>query len=253
MEQFPILEFDPDPSAMIRPEMSYQRQQVPEGCIMSFFAEANEAFLARHPHRAIVKMPSESFCPTVYLVDTPGGEIGLIQAPVGAPMAGGYLDNLAAIGFSKFMVCGSAGVLNHDLAVGHLMIPETAVRDEGTSYHYAPPGREISMNPAVVAILARVLEEKNLPYRKVKTWTTDAFYRETRAKVARRRAEGCACVEMESSALFAVADYLNVKLGQLLYSGDTLAGEEWDSRGFQSRTEVRALLLETAIDCLFAL
>ena len=80
------------------------------------------------------------------------------------------------------------------------------------------------------------------------TWTTDAFYRETRAKVARRRQEGCIAVEMEAAALIAVARFRDVRLGVLLYAGDTLAGESWDHRDWVSAHEVRSRLFWLAAD-----
>ena len=52
-------------------------------------------------------------------------------------------------------------------------------------------------------------------YIKAKTWTTDAFYRETKDKVALRKSEGCVTVEMEAAAFFAVSRFRNVQLGQI--------------------------------------
>jgi uridine phosphorylase len=72
-----------------------------------------------------------------------------------------------------------------------------------------------------------------------KTWTTDALYRETAAKVTRRRDEGCLTVEMEAAALFAVARFRGVPLAQVLYGGDDVSGAEWDSRHWDKSTSVR--------------
>ena len=72
-----------------------------------------------------------------------------------------------------------------------------------------------------------------------KTWTTDAFSRETHPKIQRRRAEGCLAVEMEAAAFFAVANFRQVPFGQILYGGDDISSPEWDHRGWQSRTPIR--------------
>ena len=125
-------------------------------------------------------------------------------------------------------------------------MPSSAVRDEGTSYHYLPPGREVAATPDVVAVLESVLTENRVEYLVAKTWTTDAFYRETPAKVARRRAEGCLTVEMEAAAFFAVARFRGVAFGQLLYGGDDVSGNAWDSREWNSRTSIRQRLFELA-------
>ena len=50
----------------------------------------------------------------------------------------------------------------------------------------------------------------------VMTWTTDGFYRETAEKVAYRKEEGCAVVEMECSALAAVRPTAWGSLGRVV-------------------------------------
>ena len=81
-----------------------------------------------------------------------------------------------------------------------------------------------------------------------RTWTTDAPYRETRARVERRVAEGCLTVDMEAAALLAVARYRKVRFAQLLYAGDSLAGPDWDSRNWTTATSVREQLFWHAAD-----
>lgn len=90
-----------------------------------------------------------------------------------------------------------------------------------------------------------------MPFLTGRTWTTDASYRETRARAGRRVAEGCVTVDMESAAFFAVARYRGVRFAQLLYAGDSLAGETWDDRGWTRATDVRERLFWSAADaCL---
>ena len=64
-------------------------------------------------------------------------------------------------------------------------------------------------------------------------------YDDARARIDRRRAEGCVTVEMEAAALFAAAQFRGVPLGQLLYAGDDVGGDEWDPRGDQGDWEAR--------------
>jgi len=86
-----------------------------------------------------------------------------------------------------------------------------------------------------------------------KTWTTDAFYRETKAKIALRKECGCKCVEMEAAALFAVARFRKVEIAQILYAGDDLSGDFWDSRNWNGKQGIRENLLELAIAICSAL
>jgi len=178
----------------------------------------------------------------------PGDQrVGLTLGYVGAPGAAAQLEELIAMGFGKFIVCGGAGVLQKDIQVGHLVLPCAAVRDEGTSYHYAAPSREIACNSHALAVIEERLIKENLPYIKAKTWTTDAFYRETDNKIALRALEGCVTVEMEAAALFAVARFRGVDLGQILYGGDDLTGSEWDSRQWRSREDIRGNLVDLCL------
>ncbi|HSD83870.1 MAG TPA: purine-nucleoside phosphorylase, partial [Anaerolineae bacterium] len=100
---------------------------------------------------------------------------------------------------------------------------------------------------------ATTLEQHGLPYRVGKTWTTDAPYRETPTKITARQGEGCSVVEMEAASLLAVAQFRDVRLGQILYGGDDLSGSEWDNRRWQSRREVRENLFWLAAEACLAL
>jgi uridine phosphorylase len=106
-----------------------------------------------------------------------------------------------------------------------VVVPDAAVRDEGTSYHYLPPSREGAADPDAVATAVSVLERHGVPHIVGKTWSTDAPYRETVARIARRRAEGCVTVEMEAAAFMAVARHRGVRFAQYLYAGDDLSVE----------------------------
>jgi uridine phosphorylase len=181
----------------------------------------------------------------VYELDWEGRRLALAHPGVGAPLAAGMLEEIIALGCRKFVACGGAGVLVPEVAVGHLVVPTAAVRDEGTSYHYAPPSRTVAADPGAVAAIEAVLTERGLPYLTALTWTTDAIYRETPARIARRRAEGCVTVEMEAATFFAVARFRGVPFGQILYGGDDLSGEAWDSRSW-TRHAIRSTLFELA-------
>ena len=121
---------------------------------------------------------------------------------------------------------GSSGALV-PLPPGALILPTAAVRDEGTSYHYLPAAEEIPIPEA--AKLAELLTELGVPYVPGKTWTTDAFYRETEGNLRRRIEQGCICVEMECSAMQAVCRFRGLALYPFLYSADSLHGT-WDRR-----------------------
>ena len=139
------------------------------------------------------------------------------------------------------------------MAAGHLIVVSSAVRDEGTSYHYLPPSREVQANLVVLNSLTEALTGRRVPHIVGKTWTTDAPYRETVDAIARRRAEGCVVVEMEAAGMMAVAQFRDVIFGQVLYAGDDLSGPEWDRRDWQSLAEVRENLFWLCADAVLSL
>jgi|Deesub1362B_J571_1020462.scaffolds.fasta_scaffold00254_7 uridine phosphorylase len=171
-----------------------------------------------------------------------GRAVSLIEFPVGAPIAAATLEEAIACGGRRFLVVGMAGTLG-DLPIGSFMIPTDAVREEGTSYHYLPPGAPVRPSGR----LARVLEEACLAQGiepiKGTNWTTDAPYRELVSKVERHRRAGVLTVEMEAAALFAVAEVRRVEVAVLLVISDRL-GKRWEPALFSE--EVKRSLRKAA-------
>jgi uridine phosphorylase len=248
---FPILEFDPAKRAVIEPSEQINPSDVPEHCVPCFFGDVIAELVESGRAREAACMKSEMGRHPLYVVEVDGREVAVYQPGISAAFAAAMLDEVIAHGCSKFIACGAAGVLDQSIDAGHIIVPLSAVRDEGASYHYMPPSREVEANPEGVAAIERVLRERGRPYTLGKTWTTDAFYRETPDKVALRKAEGCVTVEMEAAAFFAVARFRGVTFAQMLYGGDDVSGEEWDHRDWHKYRTVREDLLWLAAEaCL---
>ena len=222
-EKYPILEFDETRVAMIEPTFAHKKTDGYEYCVITFFREVLEDMEKKGLTRIVKYLNCETMDVPIYEMEYMGKKVHLFQGYLGSAGSAAFLEELIAYGFSKFIVCGGAGVLRKDIAVGHLVIPISAIRDEGVSYHYLAPAREIECNPEVVEKIEEGLNKLGIDYIKAKTWTTDSFYRETENKVELRKSEGCVTVEMEAAAFFAVARFRNVKLGQILYGGDDRA------------------------------
>ena len=223
-----------------------------ERCVACFFAEVVDELVAGGA-KVAASRTSEIGEHPIYEIMFEGQRLAVTHPGLGGPLAAGLLEEAIALGCRKFIVCGGAGVLRKDVALGHLIVPTSAVRDEGTSYHYLPPAREVQADTEVVATICRVLDAEGVHYARAKTWTTDAFYRETPDKIARRREEGCVTVEMEAASLFAVAQVRDVALGQILYCGDDCSGDTWDSRHWNSRKDIRRRLFELSAKACLAL
>ncbi len=249
--EYPILEHDPSPVALIEPSRLLSPIDIPAHCVLCFFQDVIAGLGERGLLRHLYSLGSEMGPNPVYTVELDGRALALVHPGVGAPLAGAFLDELIVLGCRRFIACGGAGVLNRDLVVGHVIVPTAAVRDEGTSYHYLPPSREVAPSAAAVAAIEATLARRGVAYVAGKTWTTDGFYRETPARIARRRAEGCLTVEMEAAAFFAVAQFRGVPFGQLLYGGDDVSGDAWDSRGWPGQASIREGLFWLAAEaCL---
>jgi uridine phosphorylase len=246
-EKYPILEFDDTRVAKIEPSSFHKKTEGYEYCVITFFREVLDAMEKEGRIKAVKFLNCETMDVPIYEMEYMGKKVHLSLGYVGAAGSAAFLEELIASGFDKFIVCGGAGVLRKDIAVGHLVIPTSAIRDEGVSYHYLAPAREIECNPEVIGKIEDEFNKYKIDYIKGKTWTTDSFYRETEEKIKLRKSEGCITVEMEAAAFFAVARFRNVRLGQILYGGDDLSDVTWDSRKWHDRAEIRQNLVDIAL------
>jgi uridine phosphorylase len=256
MEDIPLLEFDEDPAALIEPAMMYEKSVLPERCVLLFYGALIDSLKKSGKVEKIYQLSTTAaslISMDVCQVVVDGTPVAVVFPGLGAPFSAAMLDELIALGCRKFVACGSCGVLKPELKRGAIVIPQSAVRDEGTSFHYCAPARTIEMAPGVVTKLESVLKRHHIPYEIGKTWTTDAFYRETKRKVARRKAEGCVTVEMECSALLAVARFRDVIFGQYLGAGDDVSGDEWDPRRVNDRMPFQEKIFWLSVEACLSL
>ncbi|HBF40975.1 MAG TPA: hypothetical protein DDW19_04150 [Anaerolineaceae bacterium] len=245
----PILEFDPDRSAILTPDPFRFNGQppVPASAVLCFFQDVLDSRIDKKELDVQGYLRSEIGKHPVFRYETGGKPLTVFHPGVGAPLAAAFLDELIAVGVTRYIVCGGCGVLDRKIDAGHPIILTSAVRDEGTSYHYLAPSREVKPHPNAVAALEKVFREAGMGYSLGKTWTTDAIYRETPGKRQLRMAEGCEVVEMEAAALFAVAKFRQITLGQVVYGGDLVTPEGWDGREWASRTDARQTLFDLSV------
>ena len=141
---------------------------------------------------------------------------------IGAPVAALSLELLIAWGVRDFISIGTAGAIARGLQIGDLIGCDRAIRDEGTSYHYAPPERY--SHPTDGGRFAGKCQRVGT------SWTLDAIFRHTREEIAAYQNEGVLTVEMEASALFTVARMRGVRIGAGFVISDLLSGEVWEPR-----------------------
>jgi uridine phosphorylase len=247
---FPILESDLSENGVIHPSDHIAKNTPTPLCLIAFFQDVIDAWNNAGKLRLLTSLKSEAGRHPVWLLEHNEKTVGLFHPMLGGAFAAGLLEELIALGFTTFVSCGGAGVLQKEIGVGSLIVPNAALRQEGVSYQYMEPSRTVAPDEALAMSLSETLGSKSIPFRMGWTWTTDAFYRETKDMVDYRKSEGCLCVEMECASFFAVAKYRNVRFASLLYGGDDVSGSVWDGRGWHSRFDVRQGIMELALETL---
>jgi len=222
--------FDPHSEEIVKFE--YQSsfrptEEFPETVVMTFKDKTFQVLEHICPIQVIATLREGRDIP-VYKLNWNGRDIGIFQTLIGGAGTAGLLEEALAMGAKKVLLYGACGVLDSALAAGHFILPTQAYRDEGVSYHYMPVGDYVDIPSA--QRLGEVFDELRLPYVKGRVWTTDAFYRETRNNMEKRKADGCIAVDMECASAMAVGQFRGVPVYQFLYAEDSLDGAAWDRR-----------------------
>ncbi len=186
----------------------------------------------------------------VYLINYKGKRIAFYKTYIGAPFTVGLIEEVfAEIDCNKYVIFGGAGCLDKEIVRGKIMVPTEAYRDEGTSYHYKAASDYITIKNS--SVVADFMNRVGIPYVTGKTWTTDAFYRETRNNFQKHKNDGCISVEMEGAGVQAVCDFRGIEAYIFFTSGDLLDAPEWDERrieGENKGTQHDTLLFDVALE-----
>ena len=250
-----LTEFDDNPRAIINPDTFHPiLKEMPKTCVSFFSKSIMKEIATYYPVKKIACISNATADFPIYKINIKGVDIAIYQSAVGAPACVCNYEELIAMGVKNFLLVGCCGCLDETLEEYAIIIPTSAIRDEGTSYHYAPASDETIINQKVVDILENTLSSLSLHYSKGKTWTTDALFRETKEKMERRKAQGAITVDMECSAMNVVSDFRGVNFGQIFYAADNLGGEEYDPRNliqgvesFDSKKKIIPIAFECAL------
>lgn len=176
------------------------------------------------------------------------GEVSFARIPIGSPFVSQFMECMKERGVEELLFIGSCGVLTP--VTTSLIVPDRALRDEGTSYHYIPSKDEFIPVQGCDEICQK-LDKLSVPYTKGSVWTTDAVFRETEKAVSLAREKGCICVDMECSAIMAVSEYAKIKVCQLFFTADRLDGQTWqEGRIFNLKKSAYYNYLKLAINLI---
>ncbi len=201
---------------------------VPTVCVLEFDGDLTDWLVARQLARP---WPTWAcFHTPMFAIEVEGHTCGIVPRTIGGPYAVLVAEQLAASGARVIVGLTSAGRVRPDLPIPSLVVATSAVRDEGTSYHYLPPQQTIEAPCAVVACLHEELSQLGIPVTRGSLWTTDAPYRETRRQLEHHAGNGVLAVEMQAASLFAFSAARGTPVAVVAHVSNAIdhAGEPFD-------------------------
>lgn len=171
----------------------------------------------------------------------------LFMRGIGAPNIVTVIEELIALGSKKFISIGSAG----GLIKKGVFLCNKSIRDEGTSYHYIKDSVYAYPDKELTKKLEKSLIKFHINYTLAPSWTVDAPYRETKKEIMHYKKKGIYTVEMESSALFALGKFRNVKMASVFVVSDILGDKKWvpQFHKFDFKKTLNKMIL-VCMDCL---
>ncbi|MEV3999015.1 purine-nucleoside phosphorylase [Streptomyces halstedii] len=160
----------------------------------------------------------------------------------GAPAAGLIVEQLIALGARAIVTIGTAATLTDTLHPGNLVICQDALRGEGLSHHYLPPGRYADPDLALTDRLEATATAMGADPRRGRAWTTDALYRESAAEVRQYVGEEAVVADMEAAGVLAVTRYRQVPAAAAFVVADSLVSRAPRTNAPQTGESLRLLL-----------
>lgn len=204
-------------------------ETVPAVCILEFDGDLTD-WLVRE---GVAKPfgPWACFHTSMFTMDLEGITCGIIARTIGGPYAVLIAEQLQAAGAKLIIGLTSAGRVSPELPLPCLVVATSAIRDEGTSYHYLPPSKEVVCNSPVVPLLERELITTGWAIRSGKVWTTDAPYRESKVQLEKWSREGVLAVEMQAASLFAFGEARQAPVASIAMVSNAVdhSGKQFDT------------------------
>lgn len=216
-----------------------------DSCILFFPRDFKKLTKIVSKCEKIYEFKSASSVSPVYLYNN---RTLIALCPLGGAASINLMEELMFVGIKKFIGVGSCGAIQK-VDLEQYFVPDKAIRDEGSSYHYLKPSRYVETDARLNDNIIKVLEEHKEKYDTGVVWTTDAIYRETPGRIKARIADGAKAVEMETASLAAVAKAKNISYSCLLYYSDYNDGKTWETRIYD-KYQLREELVDLAVEAL---
>lgn len=235
----------------VRVERNLPRDPVPEVCVLEFDGDLTDWLIATG--RAKRWRPWACFHTSMETVEVDGDDVGVIARTIGGPYAVLVAEQLAASGARIILGLTSAGQVSPGLRIPSLVVPVSALRDEGTSYHYLPSAETVDGDAGLTAVLQEELSRLGLPVVTGTVWTTDAPYRETARQLERHARNGILAVEMQAASLFAFGAARRVRCGVVAHVTNGIghsSADQFDKGSHQLGFEILKAMSRAGRRCL---
>jgi uridine phosphorylase len=219
----------------------------PQAVVLCLYKGVMKRFAWKYPSQHV-----QGFLGDLYLVKRTNRRVGVMgNFGIGAPALTNMAEEMIAWGTQRLVILSLAGGLQPDLGPGSLVVCDRALRDEGTSYHYLPPTKDVSASANLVKSIQAALERRAVSATVGATWSTDAPYRETQQEAGQFQSEGVKVVDMESAGLYAAAQVRGAEAASVFVISDSLAGPRWSAPPDMRALHIRMkLVLDILIEAL---
>lgn len=210
-----------------------EKKHLVDVCLIIYSWEIQEHLLNTFECEKIGELGACNGRIPIYKIHYKGKDVAFYLTGIGSAVAATQCYEASwLIGAAKFIMFGSCGSLDREQTHGKYIVPTESYRGEGLSYYYAEPADYIEIKNCHK--LADIFEEMGVPHVLGRNWTTDAMLRETQGLVAKRKSEGCICVEMELAGVQAVCDFYGLELYDFLEAGDVLEASGYEVEGLHN-------------------
>lgn len=219
---------------------------LPEDAILTY---SRLAF--RHAAKATASKHAGWLPPNTRVGSVNHRRVSVALSMIGAPYAVTLLEEMIARGVRRIYEVGSAGAIAPRLAPGDTVLVDSALPDEGTSRHYFKKRVSFQASKELTGRLAQSLHHLGVEYSTCSAWTTDAPYRETPSKISAMTKRGACIVNMETSAVFALAEFRGVEAASVQTISDVLDSNGWRPAFRDTRVSAGLrLCVDAVLNCI---
>jgi uridine phosphorylase len=249
--KLPILNHPTDePSAFTAPALiedvrrlrQLRTEAAPPVCFLEFDGDLTDWLVEQGLARPFPSWPC--FHTTMFMLELEGLACGIIPRTIGGPFAVLIAEQLHAFGTKVIVGLTSAGRVDPDLRLPGLVVATSAIRDEGTSYHYLPPAKEVVCPSKLPRLIGDELVVVGFPVRLGPVWTTDSPYRETNGQVHKWGREGVLAVEMQAASLYAFAEVRKAEVALIARVSNAI---DHEGSQFDTGTNAQGLAILNAV------